>query len=404
VLDSFNDGLKQLDTYLKDPKHQQQIRDFIDKLENGFKDFGKKIDKVDNILDKLGLGDDDAENAKSKSSSIGSDIGKALVSGLIAGIGQAAQESAERFLGYFILGPSGGSLIDQLREKLGIHSPSTVMAEIGHDLIDGLMQGIGDKFKDLQDKAGQIKDKVVTGLGNAGTWLTNHGKSAVAGLQTGMSTAYAGLKTTAGNAKTTVTNALSTAGSWLKDHGTNVVSGLRNGMSNQYGNLQSTASTMRTRVSNGLSDAYTLLGAAGKNLVNGLINGISSKLSDLGNFLGQVGAFIQAHKGPPSKDRVLLFEAGQLIMGSLIGGIGDKEDALAAKLADVSSLISVGVDDPTIGIGAQTDAIAKSLSVSSRQQVEFSWKNSPVVDPLMRVLQDHIGITYNGDPIAAFGG
>ena len=50
--------------------------------------------------------------------------------------------------------------IKAVRNLFGIHSPSTVMAEIGEFLISGLIKGIGDKASDLKESLTKVYDTV----------------------------------------------------------------------------------------------------------------------------------------------------------------------------------------------------------------------------------------------------
>ncbi|GAA2661778.1 hypothetical protein [Paractinoplanes durhamensis] len=125
-------------------------------------------------------------------------------------------------------------------------------------------------------------------------------------------------------------------------------------------------------------------------------------LGTLGSYLGSIGTFIQNHKGPIEKDRKLLVPAGQAIMGGLISSISSEKDALAAELADMTSLLNVGPDDATLGITAQADAISRNLSVDSSRQLQIGWKNGASADPVLRAFQDLISLEFGGDVNAAF--
>lgn len=347
-IDSFNNALQKLDDYLSNPANQQQIRDFIAQAAATLSSLGDKIRKIDNILDKLGLGDADTANAKAKAGSVGSDIGSLLFAGLIAGLGEAVKKSAVFFIDNLLIGP----VIGLVKKGFGINSPSTVFAEIGVDLIRGLILGIGAALGALASR--------------------------VAGI------------------RATVVNAFSTAGSLLVNAGRNVVVGLANGIVSLYGTLASRAAGLRTTVTNALSNAGSLLVNAGKNIVIGLINGISSKVSALGSFLGQIGSFIQAHKGPIEKDRVLLVGAGQAIMGGLIAGIDDKKAALVAQLSDVSGLIA-GTSMPALAsdLGAVSGSLSKSNTLTAQ------WAQGATGDKVLDAFRELIKFSYSGDVDAA---
>lgn len=80
------------------------------------------------------------------------ELGKALVEGLWEGI-KAAIVGVGKILWNILVKP----IIDAVKEKFGIHSPSTVFAEIGKALIEGLWSGI-EKLKSwIKDKWEKVK-------------------------------------------------------------------------------------------------------------------------------------------------------------------------------------------------------------------------------------------------------
>lgn len=75
-------------------------------------------------------------------------IGKALIEGLFNGILFALKYLNPLYwLWTFVVKP----IIDAVRELFGIHSPSTVFAEIGGNLIEGLFKGISDTWEKIVD-------------------------------------------------------------------------------------------------------------------------------------------------------------------------------------------------------------------------------------------------------------
>lgn len=102
------------------------------------------------------------------------------------------------------------------------------------------------------------------------------------------------------------------------------------------------------------ANAGSWLIQAGKDLIGGLMGGISGSLGDLFNLLGSAAAGIVSHKGPPEKDRVLLYPAGQLIMQGLIDGLESKQSAVRNSLQGFSKTI-----EGTFGQRYTTDISAR---------------------------------------------
>lgn len=84
--------------------------------------------------------------------SIGVDLIKGLIEGLIQGV-LALPEAIARVV---------GALVDGFKALLGIHSPSTVFAEIGMNLIAGLLQGIQETWQTILDFFSTAVEGVIT--------------------------------------------------------------------------------------------------------------------------------------------------------------------------------------------------------------------------------------------------
>ena len=75
------------------------------------------------------------------------------------------------------------------------------------------------------------------------------------------------------------------------------------------------------RIAGFFSNAGSWLWNAGANIITGLWNGLVSKWEGVKNWIGGLGSWIQAHKGPPEYDRVMLTENGKLIMQGFAKGL-----------------------------------------------------------------------------------
>lgn len=111
------------------------------------------------------------------------EIGKQIVLGLIKGI-----VSMMRFIGGLLKENLVDPVINAVKNLFGIHSPSTVFAEIGMQLINGLLQGISDTwgviadfFHETVDSVGSFFDglweKVASGAMDAWEGIKNAFKS-----------------------------------------------------------------------------------------------------------------------------------------------------------------------------------------------------------------------------------
>lgn len=125
------------------------------------------------------------------------DIGVDIIKGVWDGISSMASWIGEKVTGFF------GGVVDGVKNFLGIHSPSTVFADIGDNTIAGYAEGVANGAKANQDAlldtvsglSSDMTDALGNGGGDAGTQLMNK-------LTTSASSALADVKTVASNSVT----------------------------------------------------------------------------------------------------------------------------------------------------------------------------------------------------------
>lgn len=83
------------------------------------------------------------------------DIGKNLIEGIWKGIDNAGEWLRNKISGFF------GGVVDNIKDFFGIHSPSTLMAEMGMYLDQGMAKGIEDNVDTLR-KATKIMGNAIT--------------------------------------------------------------------------------------------------------------------------------------------------------------------------------------------------------------------------------------------------
>lgn len=391
-IDSFNDALSKIDTWLKDPKHQKQIHDLIIDLQNAFISFGKLAGKVNDALGAVGTG------GNGVAGTVGRAIGAALIAGLLIGVENAMKANLNAFFTYFL---PVGPLVQGIKAVLGINSPSTVFAEIGGNLVEGLIVGIGDGFVGLLAKTAEIPGLLIRALQDAPGWLVSTGGNAVVGLINGLIDELPTLSSYAGTVRTTVTNKLSDAASWLKAHGGNTVLGYISGFNSKVASVGTAARSIATSVVNSVSNLYNTMIVYGKNVVIGLYNGIVSMGSFLYNGLinwvrQNVPAPIRAVLGINSPSKVA-HELGQFVGQGLAEGITSQAGVVSAAADEIAKLAVPQVDDVTAAFGSGLDGVlTSSLQASSQQQLLIGFKPGMTGDPILDALRQVIDVQYQG--------
>lgn len=90
------------------------------------------------------------------------DAGKDLINGLINGAQSLLSKIGEMFLNVI-----PGWIKDPFKKALGIHSPSTVFAEYGGNITDGLVNGISANATNVTDAVGALADSAIAGMSSS---------------------------------------------------------------------------------------------------------------------------------------------------------------------------------------------------------------------------------------------
>lgn len=211
-----------------------------------------------------------------------------LVVGIFTGIGK---DIAEGFQGGIVEGFKniGQWLWDHLVDPViravkgffGIHSPSTVFAEIGDNVIQGFLNGIADAVKGIGDWIKQKFEIVVTsvkkffGIGGSGSdssVFKNIGDSIVSGLMSG----------------------LSAVGTKLSSWG----STLRSSLSNIFSGVQTTVSSAISSISSMASSAVSSVTSMARSIGSAVSSAASSARSALSNIGSRISSTVSSFTSP----------------------------------------------------------------------------------------------------------
>lgn len=106
--------------------------------------------------------------------------GKFTIQGLLDGILEIISD-----IGSWIYDHITKPFVDGFRKTFGIHSPSTVMAELGGFVIEGLLVGLKEKISDVLTWFSELPGKIKAKFGNAKEWLKGKGSDLMDGLRKG---------------------------------------------------------------------------------------------------------------------------------------------------------------------------------------------------------------------------
>lgn len=213
-------------------------------------------------------------------------LGANVVQGLIDGITGLASGAWDAIC------QIGQTIIDGFKSLLGIHSPSTVMAELGRYVIEGLKQGICDAGNFLLGAINQI----VGYFTNMKTRIMSAISSLVSGIASKISGMVSSFISKISSLVSNVGSKLSSMVSSAKAKISSFASSLRTGAIRAKDNVVNAVKTMISRVKSLGSQFLSI----GRNMIQGLVNGVKSKASAL------ITAVTGAVKGAINKAKSLL--------------------------------------------------------------------------------------------------
>lgn len=130
------------------------------------------------------------------------ELGRNLMDGMLKGITSGEWGNPKKFIKDRIFTP----FITWFKSLFGIHSPSTVMAEQGQYIMQGLFDGINSKLESIKKFFTDLREEIKTIFSKIDDWFSKKFQSARDG----------------------VTNAFSNVGKWFSDRYSDIQNGMKN--------------------------------------------------------------------------------------------------------------------------------------------------------------------------------
>lgn len=204
--------------------------------------------------------------------------GKFTMEGLLNGIWEKLKD-----IGTWIKEHIFQPFIDGFKNAFGIHSPSTVMAEQGGYIMDGLLNGVTDKLQSILDFFGDLKDEIVEKFSDVKDWFgEKFGKA-----REKVEGKFSDLGSWFGDRKKDVQNGMKDVGDWL---GTKFQNG-RTNVNKAFNDIGTWFTNRKTEIQNGTKDIDTWMNTkyttARKN--------VNAAFSDVGTWFGSRKGDIQTN-------------------------------------------------------------------------------------------------------------
>lgn len=268
--------------------------------------------------------------------------------------------------------------IDGFKKAFGIHSPSTVMAEMGGYLVEGLKNGISDLWNrikspfeefgnNVSSKFNEIKGKVTDWANNTKTTVFNWGN----------------------NVKSKVSECWTNASNTVRDK----VNTLKNNISTGLNNAKSTILGWGDNVRNTFTNLGRNASTWGKDLVSNMASGIQNNVHKVTNAVSSVAGKIKSflHFTEPDEGPLSDFHTYMPDMIDLMAqGIKSNTNKVKSEIEDLAGMMSYTIN---------TDGIVDIPQINSKANAQEIKSRNSSYDSILSALSDMNSNDNNDRPI-----
>lgn len=354
--------------------------------------------------------------------SVGELIGTAIASGidLLKGLGDVLVNSWNSVISYFsgYIDASGGNLvlglyngivnalksvgswivnnifkpfINGFKSAFGIHSPSTVMMEMGQYLMDGLRNGISNFISSVITKFAEIKDKIIT------KWDETKQKTQEkwSSIKSGLESTWTAVKTSAGEKFQAIKETVSTRWNETKSSTESAWGSIHSTLATKWEEIRSNATAKFTAIKDSIVAAWKTLKSETSTIWNGIWGAMKSVINTiLGGVESMVNGVINALNKMISALNNLSFDIPDWIPG--IGGESFGLDIPTVSKVHLPRLASGTVVPPRAGEFA-------AILGDNKQETEVVSPLSTMKQALMEALTES-GVGGNQQVVIRFEG
>jgi len=177
-----------------------------------------------------------------------------IIKGLLQGIWEGIKG-----IGSWIKENVFDPFINGFKNVFGIHSPSTVMAEQGGYLVDGLLQGLKDGFGAVLEWIGKLVGEIATKISEKWDDIKQTASEKWSAIKETLSNAWENIKTTAGATWENIKTTIGTKWDSLKTKAGTVWGGIKSTVSTAWENVKTNTSTAWNNITSSLGTAWSNL-------------------------------------------------------------------------------------------------------------------------------------------------
>lgn len=241
--------------------------------------------------------------------------------------------------------------IDGIKNFFGIHSPSTVMAEIGGFLIEGLKQGIENAWKSFSSAWQKKKEDIVNTFKDAKAKFVAKGKEIITGIKSGISTLWGDFIGFWIAKKTEIVTKFNDILQLFMAKGRDIVEGIKAGIVNAWTTFISFLTTKKNEIVNAFGNLKSSLESKGKEIISGIEQGIKKAWGGLTTFLAEKkSAIVDAFSGFVT----LLETKGREIITGITNGINNAFNSLKTAISTLkNNLVNMFNSKDFLSIGTK---------------------------------------------------
>ena len=274
------------------------------------------------------------------------------------------------------------AILKAVLDFFGIHSPSTVFANIGGNLVKGLIEGVGNFVGNAVNTVKELGAKLVSSISDKTKDFLENGKKLISNLKTGIAK-------TASNAVTAVKDVISKLASAMKekisafkDIGKNIIDGLKGGIKAAYNKALDAVKGVAKGLINaakkilGIKSPSRVFAEIGKFTDEGLAKGLTAYASKVTKASEKVG------EGAIN---------GMTNAVSCIGDIANSDLDVTPTIRPVVDLSNTGNEKISLGANISSFITKPMNSLSSLMydaQAEITASNKEVISAINSLRED----------------
>jgi len=244
--------------------------------------------------------------------------------------------------------------IDGFKKAFGIASPSTVMEEQGNFIVDGLLNGIKNTWKNITDFFNTALDTVKTTLSDAWSDIKSTASTTWGNIKTTVTEKFDNLKSTISTTTNTLKSNLSTA--WDR---------VKSTASTKWESVKSTVTTKWDALKVTLND--TDWKSVGSDICTGIKSGIDAGWTWLKDTVSSLASnLVSTAKralGIASPSKVFRDEVGQFIGLGLVEGIEETTSTVVKTVKNLADATVDGFDSSGLSLDVATNDTVSGLDI-----------------------------------------